>query len=150
MRKEKNMRRRKNRSRRPQGFTLIEVLLVLAILVILASLVTVSYVNIGRTSRVRQAEIQLGVFKEALGLYQVDIGSFPYTNQGLEALRTAPGDLRNPAKWNGPYLSQEVPLDPWEMPYQYEGQADYFKVWSSGLNGENENGAGDDILVYSQ
>ena len=145
------MRRRKNGSRRPQGFTLIEVLLVLAILVILASLVTVSYVNIGRNSRRSQARIQLGVFKQALGLYQLDIGTFPATNQGLEALRTAPGDLRNPAKWNGPYLSSEIPLDPWEMPYQYEAPSnDSFKIWSFGPNGENENGAGDDVYDFSQ
>ena len=55
----------------------------------------------------------------ALQVYQLDVGSHPTTQQGLNALRLLPSDLHEPEKWAGPYLSKNVPLDPWGKPYHY-------------------------------
>lgn len=134
----------RNRRRR-RGFTLMEVLLVLAILVILGSLVTVSYVNIQRGANIRSAETQLNLLDEAIGLYQLDIGRIPAS---LDSLREPPADLANPAKYNGPYLKTEVPMDPWNQAYLYEAdmQSGQYTIKSLGPDGVEGN---DDIVKQS-
>ena len=77
-----------SRSRRRQGgFTLIEVLLVLVILVVLASLAVVAYGPIQRRANINAAKSQIGLLKTPLQTYQLSIGSYPTTAQGLDALR---------------------------------------------------------------
>jgi general secretion pathway protein G len=140
------MRRRFRKDRR-RGFTLMEVLLVLVILAVLGSLAALSYDAIRRRADLNAAKSQIGLFKTPIQMYQMAIGSFPTTAQGLDSLRAAPGDLPNPAKWDGPYLDKEVPLDPWDKPYQYASPGshnpDGYDVWSSGPDGVN--GTDDDI-----
>ena len=140
------------RNRRNGGFTLIEVLLVLVILVILASLAVVAYGPIQRRANINAAKSQVGLLKTPLQTYQLTIGSFPTAAQGLQALRTPPADLPNPAKWEGPYLDSDLPLDPWGNPYQYASPGvhnpDSFDVWSMGPDGAN--GTEDDIGNWSQ
>ena len=58
--------------------------------------------------------------RRAVQHYALDVGTCPTTAQGLLALREGASDLKNVAKWAGPYLNKEVPLDPWEQQYQYE------------------------------
>ena len=126
-------------SRRRRGFTLIEVLLVLMILVIIASLAVVAYGPMQRSAYMKAAEAQIKAFKTPLQAYRIDLGDFPATSQGLEALRVPPSDLASPTKWNGPYLDSEVPLDPWGNPYRYEHpgkyQTDWPDIWSYGPDG---------------
>ncbi|MFO0903633.1 MAG: type II secretion system major pseudopilin GspG [Pirellulales bacterium] len=144
------MRRTKTVRRRRGGFTLMEVLLVLVILVILGSIVGVS-INASRKKALRNAaDVQLKTLKGPLENFNLDIGSYPSTQQGLQALRAAPADLANPAKWDGPYLGADVPNDPWNNPYQYEGVGTQFRIWSFGPNGVDEQGAGDDIQVVGE
>ena len=98
--------KRKSVRRRRVGFTLMEVLLVLAILVILGSMVGVFFIGTQKTAYEKNALIQMGHFKSQLQLYRMDVGSYPTS---LQALRTPPPDLRNPAKWRGPYAEAEIP-----------------------------------------
>jgi general secretion pathway protein G len=105
--------------RRDRGFTLIEVLLVLVILVVLASLAVVAYGPIQRKYKIDAAKAQIGLFKTALNTYEFAVGSFPSQQSGLKALRSKPADLQDVSKWDGPYLDSDVPLDPWNQPYQY-------------------------------
>ncbi len=113
------MRRQNSRSAR-RGFTLLEVLLVLAILVILAGSVTFYFGRMQQNAYIDAAKSQIGIFEQVLDAYRLNVGSYPTTSQGLEALRTPPSDLRNPQKWQGPYIREAIPLDPWGNPYQYE------------------------------
>ncbi|MCI0360428.1 MAG: type II secretion system major pseudopilin GspG [Planctomycetaceae bacterium] len=134
----------KTRRPRRRGFTLMEVLLVLAILVVLGSMVTVGYLRLQVNANKDAARAQIGFLDDAIQNYALNIGSCPTTQQGLEALRVAPSDLRNPAKWAGPYLSQAIPPDPWGQPYQYEQiSAEEFRIWSNGPDGQQ--GSEDDI-----
>ena len=142
-----------SRSRRREGgFTLIEVLLVLVILVVLASLAVVAYGPMQRRANINAAKSNIGLLKTPLQMYQVSIGSYPTTAQGLEALRVAPADLLNPSKWEGPYLESDVALDPWDNPYQYVSPGihnpDSFDLWSFGPDGVN--GTDDDIGNWGQ
>ena len=135
------------RLRRRRGLTLIEVLLVLVILVIIASLAVVAYGPIQRSAFIKAADAQIKAFKTPLQAFRLDLGDFPGTSQGLQALRELPSDLTAPEKWNGPYLDSQVPLDPWGNDYRYENpgkhQADWPDIWSDGPDGTD--GTEDDI-----
>ncbi len=127
-------------SRRNRGFTLIEVLLVLVILVVLASLAVVAYGPLQRKSQINAAKVQVDLFASAIDAYQLSIGTYPTQQSGLQALRTAPGDLADPSKWDGPYLTKDIPADPWGKPYQYATPGTHnpssFDVWTISPDGK--------------
>jgi general secretion pathway protein G len=143
-------RERLNRRQSRSAFTLMEVLLVLVILVILGSIVGVAINSSRKKAFANAAAVQIKSLKGPLENYNLDIGSYPSTQQSLQALRAAPPDLANPAKWSGPYLSSELEPDPWGNPYQYEGAGAQYRIWSFGPNGVNEQGGGDDISVVGE
>lgn len=131
-------RTRARKSRRRRGFTLIEVLLVLAILVILAGLSVVAIANVQGNANVRSAKTQISGLQQLVDMYRLDVGTYPSTQVGLNALIAPPSDLKNPAKWKGPYVTNgTLPTDPWGNPYQYEllGPRQY-KIFSVGEDGE--------------
>ncbi len=68
------------------------------------------------------AHAQIQGLMGALGTYKLDNGTYPTTEQGLAALRAKPADA---PKWNGPYLPQEVPKDPWGHDWVYEFPGDH-------------------------
>jgi general secretion pathway protein G len=108
---------RKRKDRRRSGVTLIEMLVVVTIIALFAALVAPSMFKQSDKARVTAARVQLRNFVGALGQYKLDTGVFPTTEQGLQALRTAPPGVTN---WQGPYLPQEVPMDPWGHAYIYK------------------------------
>ena len=107
----------KRRTRRRAGVTLIEMLVVVTIIALFAALVAPRMLRKSDTARVTLAHAQINSFMTALGSYKLDTGLFPTTEEGLQALRTQPANL---AQWQGPYLPQEIPLDPWGHPYTYK------------------------------
>lgn len=107
----------RNRRRRAQtGVTLIEMLVVVTIIGLFVALVGPKLWNKVDYSRVTAARTQIQNFMTALGNYKLDTGTFPTTEQGLQALRTKPTDLN---QWNGPYM-QDIPKDPWGHDYVYK------------------------------
>ena len=104
-----------NRKRRA-GVTLIEMLVVLMIIGLFAALVAPRLFRKTDAARVTAARAQINSFMTALGAYKLDTGTFPLTEQGLQALRTRPSTA---TQWDGPYLPQEIPVDPWGRPYAY-------------------------------
>lgn len=129
-----------NRNSRRRGFTLMEVLLVLVILVILSAISVAFLRRTRQRALVNAAKTQIGQLDNVIKLYELDMLAFP---QSLEALRIAPSDSVS-ERWNGPYLDKEIPLDPWDNPYQYELQnEDYYKIWSFGP--DRADGTEDDI-----
>lgn len=118
------------------GVTLIEMLVVVAIIGLFVALVGPKlFVQVDK-SKVQAAKSQIDAFMTALGTYKLDVGTFPTTEQGLQALRTKPGDAQN---WGGPYLPKEVPLDPWQHPYIYKfpgEHGDEPDIISYGLDGQ--------------
>lgn len=103
------------------GFTLLEILVVIAILGLLIGLVApavLRQLGSARTSVVKQSIERIG---SVLDLYKLDVGIYPSSSQGLQALINKPSDV---SSWNGPYLkATEPPLDPWSHPYTYRSPA---------------------------
>ncbi len=130
-----------------RGFTLLELLVVIVIIGLLASYVGPRYFSQLGKSETTTARAQMQAFARALDHYRLDVGRYPNTEQGLNALLTRPG---NEPKWNGPYLQNAVPLDPWGKPYVYRspGEKGEFEIVSYGKDGA-AGGTGDnaDILV---
>jgi general secretion pathway protein G len=137
--------------RRPgqSGITLIEMLVVLTIIALFAALVVPRMLNRADTARVTAAHAQINSFMTALGTYKLDTGLFPTTEQGLQALRQRPQNLNN---WQGPYLPQEIPMDPWGRPYiyKYPGEhGDEPDVISLGADGQpGGDGINADIVSW--
>jgi general secretion pathway protein G len=125
--------------RKNSGFSMIELLVVLVILGMLAGLVGPRLFGKLDSSKVKTAETQVKMLKGALQTYRLDVGDFPSTEQGLEALVRIPRGGRAEKSWQGPYLDGEVPMDPWSNPYQYAKEAsglESFTLYAWGADGK--------------
>ncbi|MFC1867509.1 type II secretion system major pseudopilin GspG [Thermodesulfobacteriota bacterium] len=122
------------------GFTLIEIMVVIIILGILASYVAVRLTGQTEEARRTQAIIQIKGLETALELYKLDSGSYPSTEQGLQALVEPPTVGKLPRKWReGGYLQKgKAPKDPWKNDYIYlsPGLHGDFDIMSYGDDGE--------------
>ncbi len=125
------------------GFTLLELLVVMVIIGLLAGYVAPKYFSQVGKSEVKVAKAQINALEKALDTYRLDVGRYPTTEQGLDALVTKP---QNEPKWQGPYLSKAVPLDPWGRPYQYKapgerGEVDLMSYGKDGQPGGSDEAA---------
>jgi len=126
-----------------RGFTLLEMLVVLVIIGLLAGLVGPQLMGRVDTSRQTTAETQGRMLKSALDTMRLDVGRYPTKEEGLVMLVKAPEDERISRKWRGPYLSEDLPPDPWGNPYQYEPlSSNSVAIYSLGADGE---AGGEDI-----
>ena len=110
-----------NRRRRSQaGITLIEMLVVMMIMALFVALVAPNVLKKSDTARVTASRAQIHNFQTALGAYKLDTGTFPSTEQGLQALRVKPEGVD---LWAGPYVQQDIPKDSWghDFVYKYPG-----------------------------
>lgn len=120
-----------------KGFTLLEMLVVLLIIGLLAGLIGPQLMGRVDVSRQTAAETQSRMLKSALDTLRLDVGRYPTKEEGLVMLTVAPTDERVARKWRGPYLSEELPADPWGTPYQYEPlSANSVALYSLGADGK--------------
>lgn len=125
------------------AFTLLEILIAIALLAAIAGLLIT---NLDRIMGGGQREVARIFVNETvrtpLMSFRVNVGRYPTTEEGLQALVSAPEDVEN---WQGPYINQ-VPRDPWGNVYQYRSPGEHnpesYDVWSFGPDGRESD---DDI-----
>ncbi len=131
-----------------RGFTLIELMVVMIILGLLAALVVPKMFGKLETAKTNAAYAQIELFGTALDSYRLDVGKYPATGEGLEALISA---VSGAEEWDGPYLRKnEIPLDPWGKEYIYESPGSHgdYDLYSFGADGA-EGGEGEDRDIVS-
>lgn len=109
------------RKKYTQGFTLVEILLVVLIIGVISAMVVPNLAGRGEQARrsIARADIDTNL-DSSLGMYELDNGKYPTTDQGLAALLQKPAIEPVPGNWNGPYLKKKaVPKDPWGRDYVY-------------------------------
>jgi general secretion pathway protein G len=131
--------------RSPAGFTLLELLVVMVLIGLLAGFVAPRYFAQVGKSQVKVARAQVDGLDKALDQYRLDVGHYPTSEQGLQALVTQPSGEVN---WAGPYLKKAVPADPWGRSYVYQqpGSHGDFDLVSYGKDGR-PGGNGEDADI---
>ena len=119
---------------RQAGFTLIELLVVMVILGLLAALVVPNYMKQGDKARVNTTRAQIEMMGTALDTFRLDVGRYPTSQEGLEALRGRPSGVD---RWDGPYLKKDVPKDGWGNAFIYRspGEREPYELFSHGADG---------------
>jgi len=130
------------------GFTLLELLVVLGIIAMLAGIVGPQVMKHMGESKTKAARVQIEDLAATLDMYKLDLGRYPTSDEGLQALVESPDGAK---RWNGPYLQKsKVPVDPWQNEYHYvsPGEHGKFDLFSYGADGK-EGGEGEDQDVVS-
>lgn len=134
------------RANNKKGFTLVELLVVMVIIGLLAALVGPRlFPKLGKGKQAA-AKAQIELLGQALDQFRLDVGRYPTTEEGLNALVNNPGI----EKWEGPYLKKGLPLDPWGRPYVYQSPGSHgeYDLISYGADGK-PGGEGEDKDVVS-
>jgi general secretion pathway protein G len=131
------------------GMTLIEILVVLVLIGIVLGIVGGNFIGRGEKAKADAAKIEIGQISQALDLFKLEIGRYPTSQEGLQALISAPPGVTN---WNGPYWKKStLPKDPWGNEYKYiaPGQHGPYDIMSYGADGkEGGEGANKDIMSW--
>lgn len=130
----------------PRGFTLLELLVVILIIGLLTGIIAPKFLGHISRSEVTTARAQLDALDKALQGYRIDMGMYPTTSQGLNALVVQPA---GEARWRGPYLQGDIPADPWGVAYQYKSPGPQTKEYELMSFGKDRvaGGAGDNADI---
>lgn len=126
--------------RKSGGFTLIEIMVVIVILGVLGALVVPNVLGRTGEARVKAAQVDLRAIGTALDMYRMDNFVYPSTDQGLQALVSAPSGFPEARNWNPDGYLKRMPKDPWGNDYQYvspgaNGPYDLFSLGADGRPG---------------
>jgi general secretion pathway protein G len=139
------------RRKTERGFTLVELLVVLAILGLLIALVAPALIRQLGSAKHKIAQQSIERLAGILDLYRLDVGAYPSTAQGLDALSENAGNVPG---WNGPYIKDPSGIvDPWGRPFQYRSPSDRsghdFDIESLGADGK-PGGDGEDADILNR
>jgi general secretion pathway protein G len=135
-----------------RAFTLLEIMIALAILGLLVGLAVANLGGIFDSSQIKTASLFVNEsIKLPLTSYRIQMGDYPSTAEGLQALITPPS--AHAESWHGPYLEQgKLPLDPWKEPYVYRypgvKNKTSYDIFSKGP--DKTEGTKDDIGNWSE
>jgi general secretion pathway protein G len=135
------MTRPQRRRSNQDGFTLIEIMVVILILGLLATIVVQSLRGATDKAKRVKAQADIAEIKTGLDRYYLDVGSYPTSDQGLQALVTPPQTGNVPANYEAGGYLQSIPKDPWGNPYFYQSDGNSYVLKSFGADGA-EGGEG--------
>lgn len=116
------------RNRKQQGFNLFEVMVVVVILGLLATFIVPRIAGRPDEARVTKARADIRTIETALDLYRLDNGSYPSTDQGLQALVERPSSSPVPRNWRDGGYIKRLSKDPWGHPYQYLNPGEHGEI----------------------
>ncbi len=143
------MQRTSHRSRfsaTRSGFTFLEIMLVVVIIGILAGLVAPRLVGRTQEAKVAATKSQMAGVKTALLAYEMRVGNFPSSSEGLQALVTKPGSV-DANVWQ--QQMDTLPKDGWGKPFHYAYPSEHgmdFDISSGGP--DQQMGTQDDIANW--
>lgn len=135
---------RRTHRARSAGYTLFEIMLVLGIIAVLVGSAIYMLGGAVGVAEDQRAATDIKTLSTALGMYKVQNGTLPTTEQGLEVLVTRPASAK---RWR--QILDELPKDPWGNPYKYNrpGKKNTrgYDLYSLGPDGvESEDDIGND------
>jgi general secretion pathway protein G len=131
----------KSRRQAQEGFTLIEIMVVIAIIGLLATLVVQSLRGATDKAKRTKAMADIAELKTALDRYYIDNGSYPTSDQGLNALVNPPSSGNIPANYEEGGYIRRIPAYPWGNQYTYQSDGSNYSLKSLGADGA-EGGTG--------
>jgi|SRR5208282_2566623 len=121
--------------RSQDGFTLIEIMVVIMIIGLLALMVVPRLRGVADRAKRTKAQADIAELKQALDRYYLDNGSYPTTDQGLQALVTPPTGGRVPTNYEEGGYIEKLPNDPWGNAYFYQSDGSSYALKSFGPDG---------------
>lgn len=131
-----------------KGFTLIELMLVVIIIGVIAAIAVPRLTGNTQKAKVTATKQSISSLSMALDNFELGVGRFPTSEEGIQALLVRPPSLTEDSGWDGPYMREE-PLDAWnrKLTYKYPGEKSVdYDIISQGPDGQE--GSADDITNY--
>jgi len=130
------------------GMTLMEILITLTLVALAGTFITGKVFDTLHEGQVQSATIQMQNLAERLKEFRRHCGSYPTTEQGLEALIQKPTSGTECKRYapEGYIDGGALPVDPWENPFVYTSDGKTFNIISYGNDGV-EGGEGQDADI---
>jgi len=131
------------------GFTLIEIMVVLFIIGIMAAVVAPQILGNREVAQLKKAAVDIQQLEGALEMYKLRTNSFPTSEQGLQALVSAPTIDPIPRGYPPEGIIKRLPTDPWGNDYVLlsPGEIGPYDLYSFGP--DKIEGTEDDIGTWN-
>ncbi|WP_019960063.1 type II secretion system major pseudopilin GspG [Woodsholea maritima] len=121
-----------------RGFSLIEMMVVIVIIGLLATIVMINVLPNQERAMSEKARADIAQLESALEMFRLSTLRYPTTDEGLEALVSAPADRNLEGRYPEGGFINRLPEDPWGNPYQYLSPGEHnprFDIYSLGADG---------------
>lgn len=132
---------------RSRGFTFLEIMMVVVIIGILASLIIPQFGGRTRRAKIVMAKNDMKTIETALAAYEMEVGDYPSTDQGLKALVERPSEVSE-EDWS--QHLKDIPLDPWKNEYIYKKPGDHGDFDLISLGPDQKINTDDDINNWTR
>ena len=128
-----------------RGFTFLEIMFVVVIIGILVSIAVPSLTGKGRKARIMATKAPMRGIETALQAFELNVGTFPTAEQGIDALVKCPSDVPE-EDWDTPYL-REIPKDAFGETFIYKSPGEHNAEYDLYSKGPDRNEDTDDDIV---
>ncbi|MDA7746301.1 type II secretion system major pseudopilin GspG [Psychromonas sp.] len=128
-----------------KGFTLLEIMVVIVILGVLAAMVVPNLMGNKDKADIQKVKSDVIALENALDMYKLDNGTYPTTDQGLDALVSKPDSSPEPRNYREDGYIKRLPQDPWGNEYILNSPGENSKIDVLSVGFDGEEGTDDDI-----